>query len=163
MAVLKVKTTVQALGRLMDELQKSPNQFQVRAWPAGADAEGPGWPSNLVRVMPGDRKFDGHNIEAHLELLETYPTRKITPTSRTTGLMANVERDLLDRLCDFLDIFPRVGISQDDLDKIERLAKMIRERAEGSQDGSLVTNLPHCTIRDSSQIIEICEELRSKL
>lgn len=131
MALLKTKVSYQALGRLLQELGKVPNQFQIITHPAGEDPKGPGRRVSFVKVFPGDRKFDGENIEVHLDLLETFSTTDVD--REMSGLIAKVSRDMRDKLDDMLGIFPRTtrGI---DLESILAQVTLIRMKGAEIRD-----------------------------
>lgn len=107
MALLKVKVLVPALAQLMGELEKTPNQFLIETYPLGESPRGPAHWVPFVKILPGDRKFDGEKIEAHLELLETYPTTD--PDREMSGVTVQVGREMRDRLDDILGIYPRTN------------------------------------------------------
>ena len=144
MVVLKVKVSISAVGRLVEELEKVPNRFQIRTWPAGEDPRGYGRPQNFVRVLPGDRKFDGHKTEAHLELMETFPSRD--PDHTMTGLEVSVGREMLNQLWDLLGIFPRATSNPDReeiakwTEKVMETGKRLTELARGEANRNHLTS-----------------------
>ncbi|KKU49865.1 MAG: hypothetical protein A3F53_02640 [Candidatus Zambryskibacteria bacterium RIFCSPHIGHO2_12_FULL_48_10] len=127
MALFKTRVPIQALARLLEELGKIPNQLQITEWPEETDPNGPGVRRNFVRVLPGERKFDGENIEISLELLETYQDTDIDRAM--TGIVSKINRSMVNKLFDFLGVFPISGELPEDVEdllmKVHNVATMI--------------------------------------
>ena len=114
MALLKVKISVARLAALMDALRPEPNEFQVASHSFQTVDGIPGYREKrtipLVRILPGDRKFDGEDIEVSLELFVKYPD-----TEGDKEVVRDVPREVIDKLWDILGIFPHSGKLPEDV------------------------------------------------
>ena len=60
---------------------------------------------NVVRILPGERKFTGRDVEVTLEILEEVTTEILAGRESVTS--KKVGRAKIDALFDLLKIFPR--------------------------------------------------------
>ncbi len=108
---------------------------------------------SFVELIEGSG-FRENNVDQIFVKVEIRPLP--TPTRNITSL------EMVGELFAIFGHFPSVTSATDDLNEIERLVELMRERAEGDRDGSLVTNLQHTTIQDSEKILAICRKLKEK-
>ncbi|MBX4206454.1 hypothetical protein KW784_01575 [Candidatus Parcubacteria bacterium] len=135
MATFKVKVPVEKLSNLMKVLAGSENPFKItRRWTTTVD-EIPGYiekrEESFVTLLPGDRKFDGQYIEIVMELLVQY-----SDIENGADLTRKVGRDMLGKLCDVLDIFPRYLVPlnlaeiKERVDEIRNIASAYRVKKD---------------------------------
>ncbi|MBI2003692.1 MAG: hypothetical protein HYS78_01810 [Parcubacteria group bacterium] len=123
MVTLKLKVAPSVFARLFDELKQTPNQLQVveRTIP---EAEFGSYPLqeksvNFVRILPGERKFDGEQVEMTLELVEEVADadehQRVKPNKKVTS-------EMIGELFDLLGIFPRAEKPTEEVERHHYLA-----------------------------------------
>lgn len=119
MVILKLKVAPSMFARLFDKLKQTSNQLQVikRTIP---EAEFGSYPIreesvNFVRILPGERKFDGEEMEITLEL-----TQEVPDADEHQGVKPNqkVTREMVGELFDLLGLFPRTNQNDSEHRKI---------------------------------------------
>lgn len=110
MVTMKLKISPSAFARLFEALESEENPFQVaerRNLGEQAGDVGEYIQStmvNFVRILPGERKFDGRETEVTLELMDK---RLEVVGVRNNETTRPVDREMIDKLLDLLEIFPR--------------------------------------------------------
>jgi len=106
-ATLKLKVAPPVFARLFEELNKPDNSLQItkkRSVRGENDDDHVRTETiNFVRILPGERKFDGSEIEITLELTEEF--EDVDTYDRDTK--TSTSRKMIDQLLDLLGIFPK--------------------------------------------------------
>ena len=110
MAVIKTDVKPSVFGKLDELLRQEGNPFQV----AERNLGGKERLVNCLRIMPGDRKFDGEHVQIALELMEE------VENSGDQYHSSPVRRSMLDRLCDELGIYPRSRVVPEEIAELLR-------------------------------------------
>lgn len=108
MVTLKLKVAPAVFACLFDELKQKRNRLKIiKRTIFGAEFGSRFLKEesvNFVRVMPGERKFDGEEMEMTLEL-----TQEVPDADEHQGVKPNqkVTREMVGKLFDLLGLFPR--------------------------------------------------------
>ena len=132
MALFKVDVTPIVFGNLDTLLKEDENPFRLTEQTKHGEER-----PNFVTIMPGNRRFDGNYVEIALTLKEV-----VERTRDGQVDFVPVDRSMLDKLCDFLGIFPRSGPSplefktetMELVDRIIKYSSEIQERGSGRLD-----------------------------
>lgn len=119
MVTLKLKVTPEVFAKLHAEIKRSNSSFRIQGQADTGNELGSYIEKrfvDFVRILPGDRKFDGSETEIVLELADRYPE-----VVQGQNESVQTDRKMLDLLCDMIGVFPR-GIpilSAEDLKRLK--------------------------------------------